>query len=98
MERKLHHLFRPEEARGMDPIDLTYLESVLVSVWGLNMLWRVEVLGHGTNNQMMSIETPAGRYALRLYGNHADAGRVEVELQILAALEAQHLPFAVPSA
>jgi Ser/Thr protein kinase RdoA (MazF antagonist) len=77
--------------------DLKYLESVVESVWGLTAPWRVTVLGQGTNNRVVRIETPAGRYVLRLYGNHADAGRVEIELQILAALEAQHLPFAVPS-
>jgi homoserine kinase type II len=78
-------------------MDLSLLDSVLDSVWGLTAPSRVTVLGQGTNNLVMRIETSAGRHVLRLYGNHADAGRVEVELQILAALEAQHLPFAVPS-
>jgi homoserine kinase type II len=74
-------------------MDLTFLDSV----WGLTAPWRVEVLGQGTNNLVVRIETTAGGYVLRMYGNHADEGRVEVELQILAALASQHLPFAVPS-
>ncbi|HEV8190963.1 MAG TPA: phosphotransferase [Ktedonobacterales bacterium] len=74
-------------------MDLTFLDSV----WGLTAPWRVEALGQGTNNRVMRIETTAGRYVLRLYGNHADEGRVEVELQILATLATQHLSFAVPS-
>ncbi len=74
-------------------MDLMFLDSG----WGLTVPWRVEALGQGTNNLMARIETAAGRYVLRIYGNHADASRVEVELQILAALETQGLPFAVPS-
>ncbi len=74
-------------------MDLRFLESV----WGLSGPWHGEVLGNGTNNHVMRIETAGGRYVLRLYSNHTNEGRVEVELQILAMLAAQHLPFAIPS-
>src|SRR5215467_8696187 len=74
-------------------MDLTFLDSV----WGLTAPRRVAVLAQGTNNLVVGIETAAGRYVLRVYGNHADEGRVEVELQILAALAGQNLSFAVPS-
>lgn len=74
-------------------MDLTFLDSV----WGISAPWHAEVLGQGTNNYVVRIETAASRYVLRVYNNHADEGRVAVELQILATLEAQHLPFAVPS-
>jgi Ser/Thr protein kinase RdoA (MazF antagonist) len=75
-------------------MDLTFLDAV----WGLNAPWRVETLGHGTNNHVMRIETSAGgRYVLRLYSNHTDEGRVDVEVQILGSLETQPLPYAVPS-
>jgi homoserine kinase type II len=78
-------------------MDQAFLDSALDSVWGLTAPWRVEPLGQGTNNLMVRIETTAGRYVLRIYGNHTDEGRVVVELQILAALAMQRLPFAVPS-
>jgi homoserine kinase type II len=72
--------------------------AILDTVWGLPSPWRAEPLAHGTNNQMVRVETAAGRYVLRIYSNRTDAGKVGIELQILAALQAQHLPFAVPTA
>jgi hypothetical protein len=54
-------------------MDLTFLDSV----WSLAAPWRATVLGQGTNSQVVRVETAAGRYVLRLYRNHAEAGRVE---------------------
>lgn len=73
-------------------MDLTSLQQA----WALPGPWQVSTLAHGTNNQVLRLETPAGSYVLRVYSNHADPGRLRFEHTVLAHLQAAELPFAVP--
>ncbi|HEV2238428.1 MAG TPA: phosphotransferase [Ktedonobacterales bacterium] len=66
------------------------------AAWPLPSPWRVTALAGGTNNVVERVETPAGRFVLRRYGNHANPARLTFEHGVLASLAAQGLPFAVP--
>ncbi len=70
--------------------------ELLQQTWALPGPRRVTPLAQGTNNVVQRVETPAGDYVLRLYGNHADPGRLRFEHQVLALLDALRLPFALP--
>jgi homoserine kinase type II len=64
--------------------------------WGISGPWRTEPPARGTNNIVLHVETPAGDYVLRLYSNHADAGRLRFEHGVLTQLAEARLPFALP--
>ena len=70
--------------------------SQVAAEWSLPEPYRVRPLAHGTNNAVRLVETPAGSYVLRVYGNHADAGRLRFEHAVLARLQAADLPFGLP--
>lgn len=83
----------------MPPADLAALAAALAPAWAIPGPWHLTPLAGGTNNRVYRMATPApGRdYVLHLYENHADAARLRCESALLAALEEQHLPFAVPA-
>jgi homoserine kinase type II len=64
--------------------------------WGISGPWRTEPPARGTNNIVLHVETPAGDYVLRLYSNHADAGRLRFERGVLTQLAEARLRFALP--
>ncbi|HEX8032255.1 MAG TPA: phosphotransferase [Ktedonobacterales bacterium] len=70
--------------------------AALQQAWPLPEPWRLEPLTSGTNNEVLLVETPAGRYVLRVYGNHADLERLRFEHAVLMHLDGARLPFAVP--
>lgn len=72
-----------------------YLAAVAAE-WRLPEPWQVGPLTHGTNNGVWMIETPEGRYVLRVYSNHADLARVRFEHAVLGRLRAMDVPFALP--
>lgn len=73
-------------------IDLVALQLV----WPIPGPWQWHPLTRGTNNHVLLVETPAGSYVLRVYGNHADLDRLCFEHATLRHLQAAQLPFAVP--
>jgi Ser/Thr protein kinase RdoA (MazF antagonist) len=66
------------------------------AAWPLPAPWRITPLRGGTNNVVARVETPAGSFVLRRYGNHANPARLAFEHAVLAGLAGQGLPFAVP--
>lgn len=64
--------------------------------WPLSGPWQARPLSRGTNNEVLLVETPAGSYILRVYGNHADLGRLRFEHSVMTWLQGVRLPFAVP--
>jgi homoserine kinase type II len=63
------------------------------------LAWPVELrpTGGGINNRTFFVDAPTGTFFLRLYQNTADPARVRYEHAVLRALQAQPLPFGVPS-
>jgi homoserine kinase type II len=85
------------EAR-VPPAHLATLAAALAPAWVIPVPWRLTALAGGTNNRVYRLETSAqDTYILRVYENHADAARLRYEHAIIAALEDQRLPFAVPA-
>lgn len=74
--------------------------ALVAAEWSLPEPYHMQPmpLAHGTNNQVRVIETAAGSYVLRVYSNHADAGRLRFEHAVLARLQALGLPFGLPVA
>jgi homoserine kinase type II len=66
------------------------------AAWPLAGPWRVTRITGGTNNVVERVETPAGSFVLRRYGNHGNPARLDFECEVLAGLARQGLPFAVP--
>lgn len=73
----------------------TLLSAARVA-WPLPEPWRITPLSGGTNNVVERVETPAGSFVLRRYGNHTNPARLVFEHDVLAGLARQGLPFAVP--
>ena len=70
--------------------------GALQLAWPIPGPWEWHPLTRGTNNHVLLVETPAGGYVLRIYGNHADLDRLHFEHAVLCQLHAVRLPFAVP--
>lgn len=70
--------------------------AALQRAWPLPEPWRLQPLTGGTNNAVLLVVTPAGRYVLRVSGNHADLERLRFEHAVLMHLHGARLPFAVP--
>lgn len=82
----------------MPPANLAALAARVAPAWAIPGPQRLTPLAGGTNNRIYRVESSEqGTYVLRVYENHADAARLRYEGALLAALEDQHLPFAVPA-
>src|SRR6185312_13973529 len=71
--------------------------TAIISAWPVPAPQRVSPLTRGANNSVYLIDTGNPRYVLRIYRNHADAARLDVEFQILIAMRQARLPFAIPA-
>ncbi|HLN64870.1 MAG TPA: phosphotransferase [Symbiobacteriaceae bacterium] len=65
--------------------------------WPIPEPWTLRPQSGGINNQTHLVDTPAGAYFLRIYRPDAALTRVQYELDVLHALQAEPLPFGVPS-
>lgn len=74
-------------------LDLVALQDV----WPVPGPWQLHALTRGTNNDVLLVDTPAGSYVMRVYGNHADVERLRFEHSMLTRLQGELLPFAVPA-
>ncbi|MBF6591958.1 MAG: phosphotransferase [Ktedonobacterales bacterium] len=71
--------------------------AALRRAWPRVVQWRMRPLAGGTNTRVRLVETPVGRYVLRIYSHHVDLERLRFEHSILTRLRAEKLPFAVPA-
>ena len=68
--------------------------AALARAWAIGGSWRLAPLVEGTNNLVFRVDE---RYVLHLYANHAEAGRLRFEHDVVARLEEAGLPFALPT-
>lgn len=71
--------------------------TAIISTWPIPTPNQVSQLTRGANNSVYLVDAGDSRYVLRIYRNHADAARLDVEYQILIALQRARLPFAIPA-
>lgn len=71
--------------------------TAISSAWAVPAPTQVASLTRGANNAVYRIDAGSVQYVLRIYRNHADAARLDVEYQILMALRNARLPFAIPA-
>lgn len=64
--------------------------------WDLSQPISLRPVIHGVNNTNRIVETPTGRYVVRIY-RHSAPDAVRSEHALLAALATQELPFAIPA-
>lgn len=76
-----------------DAQDARAIDAVLSS-WPLEEPWTLQSLGGG-NNLSYIVNTPRGRYVLKVYRNTADAARIGYEHDLLTRLSHAGLSFAV---
>ncbi|MGZ3638777.1 MAG: phosphotransferase enzyme family protein [Ktedonobacterales bacterium] len=93
---RLYHIRPRKHAEGEKGYQVKLDLAALHQAWPLPEPWRLQPMTRGTNNAVLLLETPAARYVLRIYGNHADLERLHFEHAVLMHLRGARLPFAVP--
>jgi homoserine kinase type II len=93
---ELYHMRRRTHAKGEQEHQVDLDMAALQRAWSLPEPWELRPVTRGTNNEVLLVETPSGRYVLRVYGNHADLERLRFEHAVLMHLHGTRLPFAVP--
>jgi homoserine kinase type II len=68
----------------------------LVQAWRIGSVLSLVHLDSGANNDNWAVESSTGSYVLRIYRNADAATRIPFEHELLKALSAASLPFAVP--
>ncbi len=70
--------------------------GAITGAWPALAVTQLKPLTTGANNTVYLVDGSADQYVLRIYRNHADIPRLDVEHSILRALQQAKLPFAIP--
>ncbi len=77
-------------------MEASIVADALAVHWGLPRPLKITPLAGGTNNLVYRVTTPDKEFVLSLAGNYADEWRLRFTQNVLAQLQDNGLPFAVP--